>query len=51
MAVTDIPTFAHLSADDVEALGRELDALRRDIEESRGESDAAYIRRAIALQV
>jgi len=34
----------------VEALGRELDAIRRDVEESRGERDAAYIRRAIQLQ-
>ena len=50
MAVTDIKAFAHLTEADIEALGRELDALRRDIEESRGERDAAYIKRAIALQ-
>ena len=37
-------------AEDVEELARELDAIRADIEESRGERDARYIRRAIQLQ-
>jgi len=50
MAITDLKEYAHLSAEDVEALGRELDAIRDDIEESRGERDARYIRRAIQLQ-
>ena len=50
MAVTDIKEFAHLTEADVEAIGRELDALRRDIEESRGERDAAYVKNAIRLQ-
>ena len=50
MAVTDIKAFCHLTEADVEAIGRELDELRREIEESRGEEDAAYIRRSIALQ-
>ncbi|MGB8652290.1 MAG: fatty acid desaturase, partial [Mycobacteriales bacterium] len=50
MAVTDIKAFAHLTEADVENLGQELDQLRRDIESSRGAQDAAYIRRAIALQ-
>ncbi len=50
MAITRIDEYAHLSEADVEALGAELDAIRRDIEESRGESDARYIRRAILLQ-
>ena len=49
MAITDIKQYAHLSAEDVEALGRELDAIRADIEESRGERDARYIRRSIQL--
>jgi fatty acid desaturase len=39
-----------LSEADVEALGCELDAIRRDIEESRGSKDATYIRRTIAFQ-
>ena len=50
MAITDIDQYAHLTDADVEALGAELDAIRRDIEESRGETDARYIRRAITIQ-
>ncbi|MDT5327603.1 MAG: NADPH-dependent stearoyl-CoA 9-desaturase [Mycobacterium sp.] len=50
MAITDIKRYAHLTAEDVEALAGELDAIRADIEESRGERDARYIRRAIQLQ-
>jgi linoleoyl-CoA desaturase len=50
MAISDIKEYAHLTPEDVEQLGRELDAIRADIEESRGERDARYIRRAIQLQ-
>ncbi len=50
MAITDIKAYAHLTEADVEALGRELDDIRRDVEESRGDRDAAYIRKAIQLQ-
>ena len=50
MAITDIAAYAHLSEADIESLGYELDAIRRDIEESLGENDAAYIRRTIAFQ-
>ena len=50
MAITDIKEFAHLSETDMEAFGRELDSIRRDVEDSRGERDAAYIRRTIRLQ-
>ncbi len=50
MAISDIKEYAHLTPEDVEELGRELDAIRTDIEESRGERDARYIRRAIKLQ-
>jgi len=42
----DDPT-AHLSAQDVEDIGVELDAIRADVIASRGESDAAYIRKVI----
>ena len=38
---------AHLSAEQVEALGRELDALRQEVIDSRGARDAAYIRTVI----
>ena len=50
MAITDAAQYAHLSETDMEALGAELDAIRRDIEESRGANDATYIRRTIAFQ-
>ncbi|MEO6793380.1 MAG: fatty acid desaturase [Mycobacterium sp.] len=50
MAVTDVEVFAHLSDADVEHLAAELDAIRRDIETSRGARDARYIRRVIAAQ-
>ncbi len=42
--------IAHLTADDIEALGRELDAIREQIAASRGERDAAYIRGLIDKQ-
>jgi linoleoyl-CoA desaturase len=50
MAITDIAAFAHLTDADIENLGVELDAIRLDIEDSRGERDARYIRRTIAAQ-
>jgi fatty acid desaturase len=50
MAITDIKEYTHLTPEDVDSLARELDAIRTDIEESRGERDARYIRRAIQLQ-
>jgi fatty acid desaturase len=50
MAITDIPAFAHLSGADIENLAVELDVIRLDIEDSRGERDARYIRRTIAAQ-
>ncbi|MGV0837540.1 fatty acid desaturase family protein [Mycolicibacterium thermoresistibile] len=50
MAITDVPAFAHLTEADVESLAVELDAIRQDIEDSRGERDARYIRRTIAAQ-
>ncbi len=41
---------AHLTPEDVEALGRELDAIRDQVAASLGERDAAYIRRVIDVQ-
>jgi fatty acid desaturase len=42
--------IAHLSAEDIENLGAELDAIRQQLISSRGERDAAYIRKVIDLQ-
>ena len=50
MAITDVPEFAHLTDADIESLAIELDAIRQDIEDSRGERDSRYIRRTIAAQ-
>ena len=50
MAITDVPAFAHLTDADIDNLAVELDAIRQDIEDSLGESDARYIRRTIAAQ-
>lgn len=46
---TDSP-IAHLTADDIEQLGKELDAIRAEVIEARGAGDAAYIRRLIKTQ-
>ncbi|MDY6998097.1 MAG: fatty acid desaturase [Actinomycetota bacterium] len=50
MAITDVPEFAHLTDADIENLAHELDAIRQDVEDSRGARDARYIRRTIAAQ-
>ena len=50
MAITDVDVFAHLTDADIEALAAELDAIRQDVEDSRGERDSRYIRRTIAGQ-
>jgi fatty acid desaturase len=41
---------AHLTPEDVEHIGVELDAIRQDVLDSRGERDAAYIRRVVDVQ-
>ena len=35
MAIADVKEYTHLTAEEVEQLGAELDALRAEIEESR----------------
>ena len=40
----------HLTDEQIETLGAELDAIRADIIASRGASDAAYIRKVISVQ-
>ena len=42
--------LAHLSDEDIEAIGVELDLIREQVLASRGESDAAYIRAVITAQ-
>ena len=50
MAISDVKEYTHLTEEEVEQIGRELDAIRAEIEESRGAKDAAYINRMITLQ-
>src|SRR5271169_7154004 len=50
MAITDVDVFAHLTDADIENLAVELDAIRQDVEDSRGARDSRYIRRTIAGQ-
>ena len=50
MAISDVGEYAHLSPDQIEELGRELDAIRARVIESRGERDYRYIHSVIKLQ-
>lgn len=50
VAITQVVSYAHLSEADVEALGCELDAIRRSVEDTLGSRDAAYIRRTVVFQ-
>src|SRR3954454_15005568 len=50
MAIADVKEYTHLSEEEVDELGRELDQIRQDIEESRNDDDAAYINRMITIQ-
>ncbi|MDP9792301.1 linoleoyl-CoA desaturase [Catenuloplanes nepalensis] len=50
MEKKDVNPIAHLTPEDIEAIGVELDALRDEIMSSRGERDSAYIRRVISTQ-
>ncbi|MEU5724624.1 acyl-CoA desaturase [Micromonospora sp. NPDC047738] len=42
--------IAHLTAEDIEILGKELDAIRDRVIADRGERDARYIRRVVKTQ-
>src|SRR5690348_17431345 len=42
--------IAHLSAEDIEIIGKELDTIRQEVRYSLGEDDAKYIRRVIDVQ-
>jgi fatty acid desaturase len=42
--------IAHLTPEDIEQIGVELDAIRQDVLDERGEVDAAYIRKIVDVQ-
>ena len=50
MAIADVKEYTHLSEDEVQQLGRELDSIRAEVEESRNAKDAAYINRMIKIK-
>jgi len=43
--------IAHLSSEDIDDLGRELDAIRQQVLDSRGERDANYIRNVLKIEL
>jgi len=50
--ITKLPVspIDHLTADDIEEIGRRLDAIRQSVLDTRGEADAAYIRKIVDVQ-
>ena len=50
MAISDVGEYAHLSPAQIEELGRELDAIRAEVIDSRGDRDYRYIHSIIRLQ-
>ncbi len=50
MAISDVAEYMHLTDEQVEELGRELDKIREEGEASRGADDAAYINKMIKVQ-
>jgi len=50
MAISDVTEYLHLTEEEVEQIGRELDQIRQEVEDSRGAADAAYINRMIKVQ-
>jgi linoleoyl-CoA desaturase len=42
--------IAHLTAEDIELIGKELDSIRQEVRDSLGEADARYIRTVIDVQ-
>jgi NADPH-dependent stearoyl-CoA 9-desaturase len=45
-----VSPIEHLSPEDIENLGKDLDAIRQQVLDTRGERDATYIRRVITAQ-
>ena len=45
-----VSPIAHLTPEDIEQIGVELDAIRQDVLDDRGAADAAYIRKVVDVQ-
>ncbi|MGB9012689.1 MAG: acyl-CoA desaturase [Aeromicrobium sp.] len=50
MAFADVREYTHLTDEEVESIGKELDDIRAEVEASRGQADRDYVLRVIALQ-
>jgi fatty acid desaturase len=50
MAFSDVREYTHLTDEEIEAIGRELDEIRAEIEADRGQADRDYVTRIITLQ-
>ncbi|MDO4686140.1 MAG: fatty acid desaturase [Corynebacterium sp.] len=50
MAIDNIRAYSHLSDEDIEEIGRRLDAIKEEVESSLGERDVAYIKNLIRFQ-
>jgi linoleoyl-CoA desaturase len=50
MAFSDVREYTHLTDEEIEAIGAELDEIRREVEASRGQADRDYVTRVITLQ-
>ncbi|MGN6161347.1 MAG: fatty acid desaturase family protein [Marmoricola sp.] len=50
--ITKLPVspIDHLTTDDIEEIGRRLDAIRQSVLDTRGEADARYIRKIVDVQ-
>ena len=48
--IGQVNPIAHLSAEDLELMAKELDDIRQSVIDTRGERDARYIRRVIKTQ-
>ncbi|MGA8845997.1 MAG: acyl-CoA desaturase, partial [Nocardioides sp.] len=46
----DVNPTSHLTPENIDQLGRDLDAIRQSILDARGEKDAAYIRKVVDVQ-
>lgn len=50
MAYADVREYTHLTDEEVDAIGKELDDIRAEVEASRGQADRDYVMRVITLQ-
>lgn len=44
MAIDNIRAYSHLTDEDIEEIGRRLDAIKQEVEDSLGARDVAYIK-------